>query len=150
MRDWKRGLSSVAVAGAAAWLLTPPAWPGEAGIAYPEGYRTWAHVKSTLVGPASRAFATNGGLHHYYANEKALEGFRSGRFPDGSVLIDDLLELTDKDGLSSEGARKRVAVMVKDGAKFGATGGWGFEARAACFKCHEGAPRDLVFSELRK
>ena len=49
-------------------------------------------------------------------------------------------------------------------SKFPETGGWGFEvfkgdgtvgaltpeARGACFKCHSGAPRESVFSELRK
>ncbi len=164
MRDWKRGLASAVVAAAAAWFLSPPAWSVEDGIPYPEGYRSWAHVKSTLVGPSARGFATNGGLHHYYANQKALEGYRTGQFPDGAVLIDDLLELTEKDGVGSEGTRKRVAVMLKDSTKFRETGGWGYEvfkgdesvaslnaeARTACFKCHAGAPRDSVWSALRK
>ena len=164
MLDWKRGLAGAAVGAAAAWLLNAPAWSVEAGIPYPEGFRNWAHVKSTLVGPSARGFATNGGLHHYYANQKALEGYRTGQFPDGAVLIDDLLEVTEKEGVGSEGTRKRVAVMLKDSTKFRETGGWGYEvfkgdesvgslnadARAACFKCHTGAPRDSVFSALRK
>jgi cytochrome P460 len=164
MSDWKRGLAGATLAAAAVWLVTLPAWTGEADVPYPGGYRSWAHVKSTLVGPSAPNFQTNGGLHHFYANDKALEGYRTGRFPDGAVLIDDLLELTDKGGVSSEGTRKRVAVMLKNSAKFPETGGWGFEvfrgdgtvaaltgeARAACFKCHSGAPRESVFSELRK
>lgn len=164
MRAWKRVVSSALVAAAAAWLLSPSAWPGEAGVPYPEGYRSWAHVKSTLVGPSAPRFATNGGLHHFYANQKALEGYRTGQFPDGAVLIDDLLEMNEKDGVASEGARKRLAVMLKDSAAFRETGGWGYEVfkadestgalnaegRAACFKCHSGAPRDSVFSALRK
>lgn len=36
-------------------------------VAYPEGYRDWAHVKRTLTGPARRNFATNGGSHPIYA-----------------------------------------------------------------------------------
>ena len=164
MSEWKRGLASALAAAAVGWLLTLPAWPGEADVPYPEGYRGWAHVKSTLIGPSAPSFATNGGLHHFYANQKALEGYRTGRFPDGAVLIDDLLELTEKGGVSSEGSRKRVAVMLKNSAKFADTGGWGFEvfkgdgtvaaltseAKAACFKCHSGAPRESVWSEIRK
>jgi hypothetical protein len=135
-------------------------------IPYPSGYRQWAHVKSTLVGPESQGFKANGGLHHFYANEKALEGYRTGKFPDGSILIDDLLEAQagKTQGITVEGARKRLAVMVKNDKRYASTGGWGFEvfkadsqagslgadARNACFECHQTAPRELVFSELRK
>ena len=133
-------------------------------VPYPEGYRTWVHVKSTLVGPQSSGFSVNGGLHHYYANEKAMEGYRSGHFPDDSVLVDDLLETRETDGVLAEGPRRRLAVMVKDSRRFGETGGWGFEifkgdgreaalmtaqARAACFGCHTKA-RESVFTKFRQ
>lgn len=42
-------------------------------------------MKSTLIGPQHARFATNGGLHHVYANEKALAGYKRGQFPDGFV-----------------------------------------------------------------
>jgi len=133
------------------------------GVAYPDGYRRWAHVKTTLVGPASPAFASNGGIHHFYANEKAMEGYASGRFPDGSVLIDDGLEAVEAKGATSAGTRKRLAVMVKDASRYPETGGWGFEVfrgdgrtasltapeRAACSACHAKSTRDAVFSELQ-
>lgn len=135
-------------------------------VPYPAGYRQWAHVKSTLVGPDSQAFKSNGGLHHFYANDKALEGYRTGKFPDGSVLIDDLLEAVPgkAKGTTVEGSRRRLAVMVKNQKRYASTGGWGFEvfkadseaaslgtdARNACFECHQTAPRDLVFTDLRK
>jgi hypothetical protein len=97
----------------------------DAKIPYPTGFREWAHVKSTIVGPTNPSFATNGGLHHFYANAKALEGYRSGSFPDGSILIDDLLEAKEgAAGVTAEGARRRLAVMVKDSARFADTGGW--------------------------
>jgi hypothetical protein len=41
-------------------------------VSYPAEYRKWVHVKSTLVGPESANFAVSGGIHHNYANEKAL------------------------------------------------------------------------------
>jgi hypothetical protein len=134
-------------------------------VAYPAQYRGWTHVKSTLVGPQSPGFASNGGLHHFYANAKGVEGYRTGAFPDGAVLIDDLLEMKDiaTPGVSVEGPRRRLAVMVKDGRRFANTGGWGFEifpgdtqagslgaeGRAACFACHQKA-KNAVYSELRK
>src|SRR4029450_2560956 len=72
-------------------------------IPFPAGYRTWAHVKSVVVGPASAAFATEGGIHHIYANERAVEGYRTGTFPDGSVIVYDLLETKDVNGNLLEG-----------------------------------------------
>src|SRR4029450_12382223 len=61
----------------------------DTGIPYPAAFREWTHVKSTIVGPQSPSFANNGGLHHFYANAKALEGYRTGPFPRGAVLTDD-------------------------------------------------------------
>lgn len=132
-------------------------------VAYPDGYRRWAHVKTTIVGPASPAFASNGGIHHFYANEKAMEGYASGRFPDGSVLIDDGLEVVEAKGATSAGTRKRLAVMVKDASRYPETGGWGFEVfpkdthtpsltqadRSSCHACHTKAAREGVFSTLQ-
>ena len=57
-----------------------------APIPYPTGYRLWAHVKSEIVEPQHPGSSTNGGIHHIYANTQALEGYRTGKFPDGSVL----------------------------------------------------------------
>ena len=43
-------------------------------VPYPEGYRKWVHVGTALVGPQSPFFATGGGIHHIYANDKAMKG----------------------------------------------------------------------------
>src|SRR6201981_622296 len=80
-------------------------------ISFPTEYRYWAHVKSVLVGPQSTAFATEGGIHHIYANEKALEGYETGKFPDGSVIVYDLLETREVAGNTIEGPTRRVDVM---------------------------------------
>src|SRR5688572_2776531 len=97
-------------------------------VPYPVGYRQWPHVKTALIGPQSPAFESFGGLHHIYANEKAMEGYRSGRFPDGSVLVFELLETRENAGVTTEGPRRRVGVMVKDVNRYAKTGGWGFES----------------------
>jgi hypothetical protein len=135
-------------------------------VSYPADYRKWVHVKTTIVGPQSPFFKTGGGIHHIYANSKAMEGYTAGKFPDGAILVFDLLDTKDTDGLTLEGARQRIDVMVKDAQRFSATGGWGFERflgdsatdrplteehRALCFSCHEQRKtRDYVFSEYRK
>lgn len=137
-----------------------------ADVAYPDGYRDWHHVKSMVIQPGHGLYEAFGGIHHLYANRKALEGYRTGKFPDGSVIVFDLLEAPVEGGAITEGKRKVVGVMARDARKFAATGGWGFEgfkgdsrteravgadAAKACFACH--APqkdRGYVFSSLRK
>lgn len=135
-------------------------------VPFPKHFRKWAHVKSVLVGPQSAAFATEAGIHHIYANEKALEGYDTGKFPDGSVIVYDLLETKEIAGNTIEGATRRVDVMVKQRELYRTTGGWEFmsfpggnqtdgkvtaEKKAACFACHANRKdHDFVFSEFRK
>lgn len=137
-----------------------------ARVAYPENYRDWTHVKSMVIGEGHPLFAAFGGIHHLYANDKALQGYRSGKFPDGAVIVFDLLEAKADGNATVEGARKVLGVMEKDGKRFAATGGWGFEgfgggdrnnrvvgadAKQACFACHAAkADSDHVFSEWRE
>jgi len=94
-------------------------------VPYPVGYRDWAHVKSMVIGPGHPLFDSFGGLHHLYANEKALQGYRAGRFPDGSVIVFDLLSAVSADNAVTEGPRKVLGVMHKDAVRYAATGGWG-------------------------
>jgi hypothetical protein len=134
-------------------------------IPFPAGYRTWAHVKSVVVGPTSAAFATEGGIHHIYANGRALEGYRAGRFPDGSIIVYDLLETKASAGNLLEGAPRRFDVMMKDSRRFAANEGWGFasfrggertggtlsaERQRACLDCHaKRRDHDFVQSAFR-
>ena len=67
-------------------------------VAYPEGYRSWAHVKSALISPAHRNFAAIGGFQHIYANPQAMAGYRTRVFPEGSVIAFDWLEMRDNNG----------------------------------------------------
>ncbi|MDW8323205.1 MAG: cytochrome P460 family protein [Burkholderiales bacterium] len=136
-----------------------------AEVPYPEGYRDWRHVKSMVIEEGHPLYASFGGIHHIYANKKALEGYRKGQFPDGAVIIFDLLEAKREGHAVVEGARKVVGVMHKDARRYAATGGWGFEgfagdsktervvkgnAKAACFDCHAAQKAaDYVFSRLR-
>jgi hypothetical protein len=121
-------------------------------------------VKSAVIGPEFPAYATEGGIHHIYANKTALAGFKSGNFEDGSILVYDLLSLSEKGGVGTEGARRRIDVMVKDSKRYTASGGWGFgrfmgndrehdvltkDVRAACFQCHSARKaQGFVFSEM--
>ncbi len=162
-----RGFEAVFVVavGLFAFYRVPPASPPDP-IPYPQGYRRWNHVKTQLVGPQSVFFAAGGGIHHIYANDKAMEGYRTGKFGDGSILVFDLLETQESGGVTVEGARKRIDVMLRDARRFTTSGGWGFERfagdsetgrplteehRKLCFDCHEKRQaHDFVFSEYRK
>ena len=135
-------------------------------VPYPEGYRQWVHVSSAYVGPESAGYEKNGGLHHIYANKEALEGYRTGRFPDGSTIVADFLERRESKGVVTEGPRRRLDVMFKDSKRRSESGGWAFEqfkgdsqterlvtaeTAANCFGCHtQRKEQDFVFSTFRK
>jgi hypothetical protein len=134
-------------------------------VPYPDGYRDWRHVKSMVIQPGHPLYESFGGIHHLYANEKALEGYKTGKFPDGSVIVFDLLEAPAADNAITEGKRKVAGVMHKDSKKYSATGGWGYEgfgggdrsnrvvganAATACHACHVAQKdHDYVFSAAR-
>jgi Cytochrome P460 len=140
---------------------------GPARVAYPDGYRGWAHVKSMVIEKGHPLFESFGGIHHIYANASALRGYRSGKFADGSVIVFDLLDATrTNDSAVVEGARKVVGVMHKNSRLYASTGGWGYEgfkgdsrservvgakAAEACHGCHTAQKaKDYVFSSYRK
>lgn len=155
-------LTLLAVASAS---LVLPVFAADAQVPYPANYRGWHHVKSMVIERGHPLFESFGGIHHLYANDKALKGYRSGTFPDGAVIIFDLLEAEQADHAISEGKRKVLGVMHKHRKKYAATGGWGFEgfaegkpanrvvgknAASACFACHQPLKaQDYVFSRLR-
>jgi len=162
---WASGLALLATAaavGAASPSGQPPAVP------FPDGYRSWQVVKSMVVGPEHRTFARRGGMHHYYANAQAVEGYRAGTFPNGSVIVVEVLLTKDGEGdakgILLEGDRRFVEVMTKNDRLYADTSGWGFERfeaddtagrlaateRAQCHQCHsKRKDRDLVFTTLK-
>lgn len=152
-------LTSALGAAAMAAVQRAPAVP------YPEGYRQWFHIKSMILKPGNSVGEQFVGIHHVYANEKALSGLRRGRYDDGAVLVFDLLEAEEDEEAIVEGGRKFVAVMHRDRKRYAATGGWGFEAFAGdsetrrvvddggrgCFSCHEEArATSFVFASWRR
>jgi hypothetical protein len=132
-------------------------------VPYPESFRTWSHVKSGVIGPQHKNFASLGGLHHVYANKEAMAGYKTRQFPEQSVIVFEWLEWAEKDGAILEGPRRQIDVMAKDSKRYAQTGGWGFqrfvkdtrELAAAptpqdCFACHNQLKDDgLVLSKYR-
>ena len=148
-------LLAVTIAGSAIGADTVP---------YPENFRSWSHVKSGVIGPQHKSFASSGGLHHIYANKEAMTGYRTSKFPEQSVIVFEWLEWSEKDGAFLEGPRRQVDVMVKDSQRFASSGGWGFQrfvkdtqelasapTPQQCFACHDKLKQDgLVLSKYRE
>jgi hypothetical protein len=106
------------------------------------------------------------GVFHFYGNEQAMDGLRTGSYPDGSIIAEEMLEwISTANGGASEGQRRVVGVMVKDSQRYASTGGWGYgsfedgsradkldaKSREACHQCHI-ARKDqgYVFTEYRE
>jgi hypothetical protein len=129
----------------------------------PPGYRDWR-----LISVAHE----EGNLHSFAAilgNDVAIQAYREGKlpFPDGTIVA----ALHYSHVASAEnnkvfgqaqsfvpGAPTNIQFMVKDSAKYAATGGWGFAffidgkpapaaSMTSCFPCHNQAKAsDLVFT----
>lgn len=136
-------------------------------VPYPEGFREWTHLGSVTTEPTEKTKERlpHGIIRHIYANVKAMEGLRTGIYPEGAMFVADWFPLKVKyAGNLDEAARDRTDVMIKD-ARFTATGGWGYDqfkgdskeirnvggkASNQCFECHTKVQaRDYVFSKLR-
>ena len=138
---------------------------GKYKVRYQRGYRQWAHMKSMVIEEGHPLYDSFGGIHHIYANKKALKALKSGTaYPKGSVFIFDHLQAVSGENAITEGERKVLGIMQKDPEKFAGTGGWGFEAfkgdtrervvkdgGQSCFQCHESQKgTEYVFTKHRK
>lgn len=139
-------------------------------VAYPKNYRMWTHVKSMVIHQEKHPlFGAFGGIHHVYANDKAMTGMKKGGkdYQKGAAFVFDLLQADESGGAFTEGKRKFVAVMERDTKKYSATEGWGWQvfdagdpkkpiitdlsAAVACATCHkEVGSKAFVFTEWRE
>jgi len=134
--------------------------PGPVEVAYPDGFREWTHVRSGYIGPESPAFARFGGMHNIYANSTALKGYRTGKFPDGSVIVFDVLDTASIASSLETTVRKFSDVMEKR------DGGWHYsefrgdsrtersvttaDGIAQCKGCHTKARTEEVYSGFQR
>ncbi len=133
-------------------------------VQFPDNFRRWVHVGTGVILPGTNPqLASEEGMHHIFANPKAVDGYASGDFADGSMIVYELREAKQQSGVIFEGDRKRVDVMIKDSTLYKSTGGWRFErfwaneqskdavndSDASCFQCHTNAKaHGFVFSQL--
>jgi hypothetical protein len=137
----------------------PP--PSPNGIARPEGYQAWQ-----LLGVSQRT--ENGTLRAILGNDAALAAAKAGKtnpWPDGTILAKVSWKQAAHPAFATAnvpGELVQTDFMVKDSAKYAATGGWGFARwmgdRAEvygkdagfvqeCFACHSAAKdSDWVFT----
>ena len=123
---------------------------GSPEVGYPSDYRSWRHLKSMIIQPGHPLEDPFGGIHHIYANQKAISGLKSGQYETGAAFVFDLLDYVEMNKTVVEAERKRIDVMQYDNEQFSETGGWGFDTFvgnsttqrleqdvvAACFTCH--------------
>jgi hypothetical protein len=158
--------TAITIAAGSVTILTMRA-ADQPAVPYPSGFRSWQVVRSTIVGPENPSFPNRGGIHHYYANDKAVEGYRTGVFPNGSAIVDEGVLTKDGEGkakgLMFETERRGIDVMVKNDELYKETGGWGFEhfkgeerngvlpasGRKVCHDCHS-TQKNSVFTTIRK
>ncbi|WP_407943556.1 cytochrome P460 family protein [Methylobacterium sp. EM32] len=132
------------------------------GVTVPDGFRDWR-----LIAPALED-APLDELRAVVGNDLAVRAFRDGTlpFPDGAVLVKlawRRMRSPDFDTATVPGPATTVQVMVKDAARYPATGGWGFGRfidgkpvdagqHETCFACHETRvkARDFVFTRYAR
>src|SRR5215471_4273123 len=109
-RYGRKKMRKALIATLALCLAAPATADEPPAVPFPEGYRDWHHVKSMVILPGHPLYDGLGGVHHIYANDKALSGYRNHSFPNGSVLVVDFFQEQQVENTITEGARKFVAV----------------------------------------
>jgi len=163
--DGARVPEAAAESGAAS--IGAPMYEADGALRRPEGYQEWTFVGASLgLSYAEGARVDGPGeFHNVYLRPESYAAFRrTGRFPEGTVLVLELHEAAQKVAPSRhglfEGRRVAVEAAVKDSARF--PEGWAYYsfgdgskasatafARAACFECHrQHAARDNVFVQF--
>ena len=158
MRSGTIVITALVAVGVALTLPQMSVQADDAAVPFPNGYRTWTFLHSSLVPSGFPGFSKSpcvkpctNGIFHFYANQLAMQGLRTGDYADGAIIAEEMLEFQIGDkGNGGEGRRVLTAVMVKDSRRYAVTGGWGFgnfdesskmntldtKAQQACFQCH--------------
>ena len=165
----------------AAWLLLPPATAQSERLPKPQfnaagelerpvGYREWVYIGTPLtpndLNPPEASFPE---FHNVYIHPDDFRHFsESGRFPDGTVIIKELVTVGSKAAVSGNGYFMGefigLEATIKDSERFASEpGNWAYFSfghsypladtatafpTAACNSCHEAsAATDFVFTQ---
>jgi hypothetical protein len=130
------------------------------GMAFPKDWETYKHIGSLIITDKNHGLY---GIHHFYINKKGLDAFMKGeKYPDGTIIVDAVYEITESGGILNEGKRAFFPVMKKN-SKMKDTGGWEWAAfspdgklldkdpKKDCLSCHDPLKdSDYVFSKPLK
>ena len=161
-------LAAVALTGAVTYLNLAPAHADRSAapvfdVKIPQGYRDWR-----LISVAHEEGNLND-LRAVLGNDIAINAYREGKlpFPDGAIIArlawsyvasEENNKVFGRSQSFVAGAPTNVQFMVKDAAKYAATGGWGFAqyngdkpvggtGLGGCYACHVPVKaRDFVFT----
>lgn len=148
-----------------------PKFDREGQLIMPKHYRHWVFVGAPVTpNDMNNGKAAFPEFHHVYIDRKSFEAYRkSGKFPDGTVLVKELATVGAKSSASGNGyfpgELSGVAVAVKDSKRFAKEPGyWAYFSfadetgkplarakalpTAACNTCHQqGGAEDWVFTQ---
>jgi len=113
--------------GSVSAAMAPPA------LEIPAGFQHWYFVNSMIITKDSPSFSAIDGLHHIFVNDVGLPRLMKGGstpYPDGTLFVDDVRDVSLVDGAFLQGGRKAVPVMLNDSKRCASTGGWGLQAWA--------------------
>jgi hypothetical protein len=118
---------------------TAAVFDADGKLKLPSGFRRWVFLGAPLTPNAlNNGNASFPEYHHVYVEEKNLNAyFRTGTFPEGTVLVKELTRLltpTLPDGSRQEpsgrgyfnGVFNGIDLSVKDSKRFAGTNGWGY------------------------
>ena len=167
----------VATTGQAAEQFSPYVDP-DGTLSLPADFRSWTYLGSWIVDSDEEGGGADG-IHNVYTQPSTVEAYRkTGQFPDGAVLVKELLATETGDmttgRVSHATATEGWFVMIKDTqGRFKGNGlwgdGWGWalfnsddpattvteDYKAECLPCHVPAEKDdwiyvRGYSELKK
>ena len=168
---WTGAIGLLALASFGAAAPAGAVFKGER-LARPRGYREWIFVGSSLglsYAPDADAPAAARTLYHnVYIEPRAYHEYeRSGRFPEGTVMVMELARAESKQQPGLQGSYQQefagLEASVKDSRRF--KEGWGYflfgggsvplreqaapQPASACWQCHhEHAATDHVFTQF--
>jgi hypothetical protein len=143
---------------------------GDGKLKQPEGYRKWVYVGTPLTpNDMNDGEAPFPEFHSVYVDPESFAAYeKTGKFPDGTVIVKELSSVGSKEATSGNGYFMGdftgLEVSLKDSKRFkDEPGNWAYfsfgheyplkeevakQSTATCNKCHEdSADTDFVFTQ---
>jgi hypothetical protein len=169
-------IAIVVVAGVVVWSLSVPTsvnaqrkpaaqFTAGGDLIYPEGYREWVFIGAPITpNDMNGGHAAFPEFHDVYIDRPAFAEYqKTGAFPEGTVMVKELVSVGSKKAPSGNGyfpgKFNGISASVKDTQRFGGDRfGWGYfnfgastepakvQPAAACNACHKAsAAEDMTF-----